>query len=135
MGKVIGIDLGIINFCVVIMDGFQLCVIENVEGDCIMLFIVVFIDDECLVGQLVKCQVVMNLDNIVFGVKCLIGCCFDDLVVEKDKKMVLFVIVNGGNGDVWVEVQGEKYFLFQIFVFILGKMKEIVEVYFGEDVI
>lgn len=62
MGKIIGIDLGIINFCVVIMDGMQVCVLENVEGDCIMFFIIVYIQDgEILVGQLVKCQVVINL--------------------------------------------------------------------------
>lgn len=62
MGKIIGIDLGIINFCVVIMDGIIFCVLENVEGDCIMFFIIVYIQDgEILVGQLVKCQVVMNL--------------------------------------------------------------------------
>lgn len=62
MGKIIGIDLGIINFCVVIMDGIIVCVLENVEGDCIMFFIIVYIQDgEILVGQLVKCQVVINL--------------------------------------------------------------------------
>lgn len=62
MGKIIGIDLGITNFCVVIMDGIIFCVLENVEGDCIMFFIIVYIQDgEILVGQLVKCQVVMNL--------------------------------------------------------------------------
>lgn len=62
MGKIIGIDLGIINFCVVIMDGIIFCVLENVEGDCIMFFIIVYIQDgEILVGQLVKCQVVTNL--------------------------------------------------------------------------
>lgn len=62
MGKIIGIDLGIINFCVVIMDGIIFCVLENVEGDCIMFFIIVYIQDgEILVGQSVKCQVVMNL--------------------------------------------------------------------------
>lgn len=62
MGKIIGIDLGIINFCVVIMDGIIFCVLENAEGDCIMFFIIVYIQDgEILVGQLVKCQVVMNL--------------------------------------------------------------------------
>lgn len=62
MGKIIGIDLGIINFCVVIMDGIIFCVLENVEGDCIMFFIIVYIQDgEILVGQLVKCQVVINL--------------------------------------------------------------------------
>lgn len=50
MGKIIGIDLGIINFCVVVMDGDKVCVIENVEGVCIIFLIIVYIDNEILVG-------------------------------------------------------------------------------------
>lgn len=42
MGRIIGIDLGIINFCVVVLDGDKVCVIENVEGDCIILLIIVY---------------------------------------------------------------------------------------------
>lgn len=136
MSKIIGIDLGIINFCVVIMDGDKVKVIENVEGDCIILFIIVYIDDgEILVGQLVKCQVVINLYNILYVIKCLIGCCFEDDVVQKDIKMVLYKIIKVDNGDVWVEVKGEKMVLLQVFVEVLKKMKKIVEDYLGEKVI
>lgn len=61
MGKIIGIDLGIINFCVAIMDGIIFRVLENVEGDRITFFIIVYIQDgEILVGQSVKRQVVTN---------------------------------------------------------------------------
>ena len=109
MGKVIGIDLGTTNSCVAIMDGSQPRVIENAEGDRTTPSIVAFTDDERLVGQPAKRQAVTNPDNTVFGVKRLIGRRFDDPAVEKDKKMVPFAIVNGGNGDAWVEAQGEKY--------------------------
>ncbi|QTN37038.1 molecular chaperone DnaK [Cognatishimia activa] len=134
MGKVIGIDLGTTNSCVAIMDGSQPRVIENAEGDRTTPSIVAFTDEERLVGQPAKRQAVTNPDNTVFGVKRLIGRRFDDPAVEKDKKMVPFAIVNGGNGDAWVEAQGEKYSPSQISAFTLGKMKETAEAYLGEDV-
>lgn len=136
MGKIIGIDLGIINFCVVILENGNVKVIENVEGVCIIFLIIVYINDgEILVGQLVKCQVVINLQNILYVVKCLIGCCFEENVVQKDIQMVLYSIVKVDNGDVWVEVKGQKMVFLQIFVEVLKKMKKIVEDYFGELVI
>ena len=134
MGKVIGIDLGTTNSCVAIMDGSQPRVIENAEGDRTTPSIVAFTDDERLVGQPAKRQAVTNPDNTVFGVKRLIGRRFDEPAVEKDKKMVPFAIVNGGNGDAWVEARGEKYSPSQISAFTLGKMKETAEAYLGEDV-
>lgn len=47
MSKIIGIDLGIINFCVVVMEGGELKVILNLEGNCIIFFVVVFKNEEC----------------------------------------------------------------------------------------
>ncbi|UWQ79168.1 molecular chaperone DnaK [Leisingera sp. S132] len=134
MSKVIGIDLGTTNSCVAIMDGSQPRVIENAEGARTTPSIVAFTDDERLVGQPAKRQAVTNPDNTVFGVKRLIGRRFDDPAVEKDKKMVPFSIVNGGNGDAWVEAKGEKYSPSQISAFTLGKMKETAESYLGEEV-
>ncbi len=134
MGKVIGIDLGTTNSCVAIMDGSQARVIENAEGARTTPSIVAFTDDERLVGQPAKRQAVTNPENTVFGVKRLIGRRFDDAAVEKDKKMVPFAIVNGGNGDAWVEARGEKYSPSQISAFTLGKMKETAESYLGEEV-
>ncbi len=134
MAKVIGIDLGTTNSCVAIMDGAQPRVIENSEGARTTPSIVAFTDDERLVGQPAKRQAVTNPDNTVFAVKRLIGRRVDDAEVEKDKKLVPYAIVDGGNGDAWVEVRGEKYSPAQISAFILGKMKETAESYLGEDV-
>ncbi|UWQ37182.1 molecular chaperone DnaK [Leisingera aquaemixtae] len=134
MSKVIGIDLGTTNSCVAIMDGSQPRVIENAEGARTTPSIVAFTDEERLVGQPAKRQAVTNPDNTVFGVKRLIGRRFDDPAVAKDKKMVPFSIVNGGNGDAWVEAKGEKYSPSQISAFTLGKMKETAESYLGEEV-
>ena len=134
MSKVIGIDLGTTNSCVSIMDGSQARVIENAEGARTTPSIVAFTDDERLVGQAAKRQAVTNPENTLFAVKRLIGRRIDDPMVKKDQKMVPYNIVDGGNGDAWVEVKDEKYSPSQISAFILQKMKETAEGYLGEDV-
>ncbi|MDE3028454.1 MAG: molecular chaperone DnaK, partial [Paracoccaceae bacterium] len=134
MAKVIGIDLGTTNSCVAIMDGSQPRVIENSEGARTTPSVVGFTDTERLVGQSAKRQAVTNPSNTVFAVKRLIGRRVDDAEVEKDKKLVPYSIVNGGNGDAWVEVRGEKFSPSQVSAMILQKMKETAESYLGEDV-
>ena len=134
MAKVIGIDLGTTNSCVAIMDGAQPRVIENSEGARTTPSVVGFTDSERLVGQPAKRQAVTNPTNTVFAVKRLIGRRMGDAEVEKDKKLVPYAIVNGGNGDAWVEVKGEKYSPAQISAVILQKMKETAESYLGEKV-
>ena len=134
MAKVIGIDLGTTNSCIAIMDGSKPRVIENAEGARTTPSIVAFTDDERLVGQPAKRQAVTNPENTIFAVKRLIGRRTDDAEVAKDKKLVPYNIVDGGNGDAWVESRGEKYSPSQISAFILQKMKETAESYLGEEV-
>jgi len=134
MAKVIGIDLGTTNSCVAIMDGSQPRVIENSEGARTTPSIVGFTESERLVGQPAKRQAVTNPTNTVFAVKRLIGRRLGEAEVEKDKNLVPYKIVNGGNGDAWVEVRGEKYSPSQVSAFILQKMKETAESYLGESV-
>ena len=134
MAKVIGIDLGTTNSCIAIMDGSQPRVIENAEGARTTPSIVAFTDDERLVGQPAKRQAVTNPDNTIFGVKRLIGRRNDDADLAKDKKNLPFTVIDGGNGDAWVQAKGEKYSPSQISAFILGKMKETAESYLGEEV-
>ena len=134
MAKVIGIDLGTTNSCIAIMDGAQPRVVENAEGARTTPSIVAFTDDERLVGQPAKRQAVTNPDNTIFGVKRLIGRRDDDADLAKDKKNLPFAVIDGGNGDAWVEAQGEKYSPSQISAFILQKMKETAEGYLGEEV-
>ena len=134
MSKVIGIDLGTTNSCVSIMDGSAAKVIENSEGARTTPSIVGFTDDERLVGQAAKRQAVTNPANTLFAVKRLIGRRIDDKSVTKDKGMVPFEIVDGGNGDAWVKAKEEKYSPSQISAFILQKMKETAESYLNEEV-
>ena len=134
MAKIIGIDLGTTNSCIAIMDGAKPRVIENSEGARTTPSIVAFTDDERLVGQPAKRQAVTNPENTIFAVKRLIGRRFDDKDLAKEKKNMPFEIINGGNGDAWIEAKGEKYSPSQISAFILGKMKETAESYLGEEV-
>ena len=134
MAKVIGIDLGTTNSCVAIMDGAQPRVIENSEGARTTPSIVGFTENERLVGQAAKRQAVTNPSNTIFAVKRLIGRRHDDPAILKDMKNLPFSVVNGGNGDAWVETRGEKYSPSQISAMILQKMKETAESYLGEDV-
>ncbi|TDL78181.1 molecular chaperone DnaK [Palleronia sediminis] len=134
MAKVIGIDLGTTNSCVAIMDGSQPRVIENAEGARTTPSIVAFTEEERLVGQSAKRQAVTNSENTVFAVKRLIGRRFNDEHLAKDKKNLPYSIVDGGQGDAWVQARGEKFSPSQISAFILQKMKETAESYLGEDV-
>ena len=138
MSKVIGIDLGTTNSCVAIMEGTtgsDVRVIENTEGARTTPSMVAFSDNgERLVGQSAKRQAVTNPSNTLYAVKRLIGRRYADPLVEKDKGMVPYTIVQGTNGDAWVEARGEKYSPSQVSAFILGKMKETAEAYLGEKV-
>ena len=134
MGKVIGIDLGTTNSCVAIMDGSQPKVIENAEGARTTPSIVGFTDDERLVGQTAKRQAVTNPENTLFAVKRLIGRRIDDPAIKKEMKNLPYNVIDGGNGDAWIEVKGEKYSPSQVSAFILQKMKESAEAYLGETV-
>ena len=109
-------------------------VIENSEGARTTPSIVAFTDNERLVGQPAKRQAVTNPENTIFGVKRLIGRREDDKDLAKDKKNMPFNVIDGGNGDAWVEAKGEKYSPAQISAVILGKMKETAESYLGEEV-
>jgi molecular chaperone DnaK len=135
MGKIIGIDLGTTNSCVAILDGKNVKVIENAEGDRTTPSIIGYTDDgEILVGQSAKRQAVTNPTNTLYAVKRLIGRRFKDDVVQKDIAMVPYKICEADNGDAWVQVRGEKMAPPQVSAEVLRKMKKTAEDYLGEKV-
>lgn len=135
MAKVIGIDLGTTNSCVSVMEGSTTKVIDNPEGYNTTPSIVAFTPSgERLVGQSAKRQMVTNPDGTVYGIKRLIGRAFKDSKTQEMKEKSPFKIVDGDNGDAWVEVDGKKYAPAQISAMILTKMKETAEAYLGETV-
>ena len=135
MSKVIGIDLGTTNSCVAVMDGKEPRVIENAEGARTTPSIIGFTkDDERLVGQPAKRQAVTNPENTVYAIKRLIGRRFKDKDVQEMADKAPFKIVEGDNGDAWVEIDGEKMAPSQVSAMILQKMKETAESHLGEEV-
>ncbi len=135
MSKVIGIDLGTTNSCVAIMDGKDARVIENAEGMRTTPSIVAFTEGgERLVGQPAKRQAVTNPENTLFAIKRLIGRRYRDPITDKDKGLVPYKIVEGANGDAWVQAHGKDYSPSQVSAFILQKMKETAERFLSEEV-
>ncbi len=135
MAKVIGIDLGTTNSCLAISENGQAKIIENVEGARTTPSVVAYLDgNEVLVGAPAKRQAVTNPTNTVYASKRLIGRRFEDKEVQKDIDLMPFKIVKAGNGDAWVEAQGEELSPPQIAAEILRRLKKSAEDYLGEAV-
>ncbi len=136
MSKIIGIDLGTTNSCVAIMDGGNIKIIENSEGDRTTPSIIAFPKDseEVLVGQSAKRQAVTNPENTLYAIKRLIGRRFDEEAVQKDIDLVPYKIVKADNGDAWVEVNGKKMAAPEISAKVIEKIKKTAEDYLGEKV-
>lgn len=64
MSKIIGIDLGTTNSCVSVMDGGEVKVITNPEGNRTTPSVVAYKDGERIVGDAAKRQVVTNKDTV-----------------------------------------------------------------------
>src|SRR5438309_798302 len=135
MPKVIGIDLGTTNSCVVVMEGGEPVVIPNSEGSRTTPSMVGFTEaGERLVGQIAKRQAITNPEATVFAVKRLIGRKFDSEEVRKSISVSSYRIVSADNGDAWVELRGKRYSPAEISAMILSKMKQTAEDYLGEQV-
>src|SRR6202044_58934 len=137
MAKVLGIDLGTTNSCMAVMDSGEPLVLENSEGKRTTPSVVAFTKTgERVVGQAAKRQAVTNPSNTIFSAKRLIGRKFSE--VRDEAKNMPFKVVEGKNGDAYIEVkQGDKVEQFapqQIAAFVLGKLKADAEAYLGEKI-
>jgi molecular chaperone DnaK len=118
------------------VDGQEPKILENAEGSRTTPSIVSFTDDGTkLVGMPAKRQAVTNPENTFYATKRLIGRLASDAETKKDAEVLSYKIVSGDNGDAWVSSKdGKKYSPSQIGAFVLGKMKDTAETYFGTDV-
>jgi len=136
--KIVGVDLGTTNSCVAVVevDGQEPKIIENAEGSRTTPSVVAFTDDGTkLVGMPAKRQAVTNPENTFYATKRLIGRLASDPETKKDAAVLSYKVVSGDNGDAWVQEKGgKKYSPSQVGGFVLGKMKETAESYFGTDV-
>jgi molecular chaperone DnaK len=120
-----------------VMEGGEPVVVPNAEGGRTTPSVVAFAKNgERLVGQAAKRQAVTNPRNTVFSAKRFIGRKFTE--VREEAKNMPFKVVEGKNGDAYIEVQvGDKAEQFapqQIAAFVLGKMKADAETYLGEKI-
>jgi molecular chaperone DnaK len=134
---IIGVDLGTTNSCVAVWQSGESTVIPNAEGARTTPSIVAFTKTgERLVGQAAKRQAVTNPKNTIFSAKRLIGRKFSE--VQSEIKNLPYNVVEGPNGDAWVEVtengKQKKYSPQQIGAFVLGKIKADAEAYLGQPV-
>ena len=135
MSKIIGIDLGTTNSCVAVMSGGDPSVIANSEGARTTPSVVGITDkDERLIGQIAKRQAITNPENTIFSVKRLMGRKTSSREVQEAKERLPYKIVEGSNGDAYVQIRDKKYSPAEVSAMILQKMKQTAEDYLGETV-
>lgn len=132
MSKILGIDLGTTNSCMVVMEGGQPKVVPNIEGTNTTPSIVVA--DQNIVGIPAKRQQVVNPKNTVFSAKRLMGRKFSDAEVQELIKDYPYSIVEGKNGLACVEVEGKIYTPQEISAKVLAKMKADAEKFLGQTI-
>ena len=133
----IGIDLGTSYSCVGVFRLGKFEIIANDQGNRTTPSYVAFNETERLIGDSAKNQIAINPTNTAFHAKRLIGRKWDDSVVQADRKLWPFDVVNeGGRPKVKVEYRGETKILFaeEILSMLLYKMKEAAEAYLGKAV-
>lgn len=136
---IIGIDLGTTKSVAALYENGNPKIIENTMGKRITPSFVALKTDkktgdkQWLVGDGAKNQAVVNSINTIYGVKRLIGRRFDDPEVAKMKKLASYKIVEGPNGDAWVEVDGKQMAPAEISAKVLRELKLSAEKYLGVD--
>ncbi|MFH0988025.1 MAG: molecular chaperone DnaK [Parcubacteria group bacterium] len=134
MSKIIGIDLGTTNSCVAIMEGGQPKVLENKEGNRTTPSVVAISKTgERLVGLSAKRQAVINPRDTIASIKRLIGRRYDDAMVQRDKEILPYQIIQSGGG-VKVKMSDKEYSPQEISAMILQKLKSDAEERLGEKV-
>lgn len=134
----IGIDLGTTYSCVGVFQNGRAEIIANDQGNRTTPSYVAFTDEERLIGDGAKNQASMNPKNTVHDAKRLLGRKYDDAKVQEDKALWTFNVINDGNNKpkIKVEYKGDthEFYAEEISAMVLTKMKEIAEIYLGEEV-
>ena len=131
--KIIGIDLGTTNSVVSVMEGGEVKVIANQDGNRLTPSVVAYTEKgDRLVGDPAKRQAVTNPKNTVYSIKRFMGRRHNE--VESEEKMVPYKVVGGASEYVKVEVHGKTYTPPEVSAQILRKLKEAAEAYLGHTV-
>ncbi len=131
--KIIGIDLGTTNSVVAVMEGGEVKVIANQEGNRLTPSVVAFTDKgDRLVGDPAKRQAVTNPRRTVYSIKRFMGRRHREVAAEE--KLVPYKIVGAPDELVKVDIDGKNYTPPEISAMILRKLKEAAEAYLGHTV-
>src|SRR5918912_1862048 len=131
--KIIGIDLGTTNSVVAVMEGNEVKVIANQEGNRLTPSVVAFTDKgDRLVGELARRQAALNPRRTIYSIKRFMGRRHNE--VQTEEKLVPYKVVGGSNELVKVEIDGKTYTPPEISAMILRKLKEAAEAYLGHRV-
>src|SRR5215510_405381 len=131
--KIIGIDLGTTNSVVAVMEGGEVKVIANQEGNRLTPSVVAFTDKgDRLVGDPAKRQAITNARRTVFSIKRFMGRRHNE--VQAEEKLVPYKVVGAADELVKVEIDGKQYTPPEISAMILRKLKEAAEAYLGHKV-
>jgi molecular chaperone DnaK len=131
--KIIGIDLGTTNSVVAVMEGGEVKVIPNQEGNRLTPSVVAFTDKgERLVGDPAKRQAVTNPRRTVYSIKRFMGRRHAEVGAEE--KLVPYKIVGAPDEPVKVDIDGKLFTPPEISAMILRKLKEAAEAYLGHTV-
>ena len=131
--RIIGIDLGTTNSVVSIMEGGEVKVIANQEGNRITPSVVAYTEKgDRLVGDPAKRQAVTNPKNTIYSIKRFMGRRHSE--VESEEKIVPYKVVGAPNEYVKVEVHGKTYTPPEVSAQVLRKLKESAEAYLGHTV-
>merc|ERR1711907_323239 len=134
MGKIIGIDLGTTNSVVSVMEGNQVKIIANAEGQRTTPSVVAYVKNgaEVLVGAAARRQAVTNPEKTIFSAKRFIGSSFEEVKQEADK--VPFTVKSGNGGSAVFNIDGKDVYPSEISSKVLAKLKQAAEDYLGEKV-
>ncbi len=131
--KIIGIDLGTTNSVVAVMEGSEVKVIPNAEGNRLTPSVVAFNDkNETIVGEPARRQAVTNPRRTIYSVKRFMGRRHSE--VESEEKLVPYQVIGGANEYVKVQIGDQQYTPQEISAKVLRKLKEAAESYLGHRV-
>jgi len=131
--KIIGIDLGTTNSVVAVMEGGEVKVIANSDGNRITPSVVAFTDKgDRLVGDQAKRQAVTNPRRTLYSIKRFMGRRRKE--VSAEETLVPYKIVGGPDDLTKVDIDGKDYTPPEISAMILRKLKESAEAYLGHTV-
>jgi len=136
-GVAIGIDLGTTFSCVGVWQNDHVEIIANDQGNRTTPSYVAYTQEERLVGDAAKSQAATNPVNTVFDAKRLIGRKFNDPIVQSEKKLWPFKVIDSeGKPKIQVEWKGETHEFLpeEVSATVLQKMKATAEAFLGHTV-